>query len=59
VGETRYAIDVRNPERRSRGVARAVLDGTPVDPLAIPLAADGRSHRLEVVLGEQEPERAP
>ena len=51
-GETRYAIDVVNPERRSRGVAQAVLDGTSVDPSAIPLSDDGGRHELKVVLGE-------
>ena len=51
-GETLYAIDVVNPERRSRGVAEAVLDGTAVDPSAIPLADDGGRHELKVVLGD-------
>ncbi len=51
-GATRYLIDVVNPERRSRGVAQAVLDGTSVDPRAIPLSDDGGRHELKVVLGE-------
>jgi cyclic beta-1,2-glucan synthetase len=51
-GETRYTIDVANPERRSRGVARALLDGRPVDPSAIPLCDDGGRHELSVLLGE-------
>jgi cyclic beta-1,2-glucan synthetase len=51
-GETRYAIDVANPAGRSRGVAQALLDGTAVDPCAIPLSDDGRRHELHVVLGE-------
>ncbi len=52
-GATRYAIDVANPERRSRGVAHALLDGTPVDPSVIPLSDDGGRHELKVVLGER------
>jgi cyclic beta-1,2-glucan synthetase len=52
-GATRYAIEVVNPERRTRGVALAVLDGKDVDPAAIPLADDGGRHELRVVLGEQ------
>jgi cyclic beta-1,2-glucan synthetase len=52
-GATRYAIDVVNPERRSRGVARALLDGTAVDPSAIPLSDGGGRHELKVVLGER------
>ena len=51
-GETLYAIDVVNPDRRSRGVAEAVLDGASVDPSAIPLSDDGGRHELRVVLGE-------
>jgi len=51
-GATRYEMDVVNPERRARGVARAVLDGREVDPRAIPLADDAGRHELRVVLGE-------
>ncbi|MGD1148848.1 MAG: glucoamylase family protein [Thermoanaerobaculaceae bacterium] len=50
-GKTRYTIAVENPERRCRGVASAELDGSPADPAAIPLADDGRAHRVRVVLG--------
>jgi cyclic beta-1,2-glucan synthetase len=50
-GATRYAIEVANPERRARGVAEALLDGTPVDPRAIPLKDDGGRHELKVCLG--------
>ena len=51
-GSTHYAIEVVNPEHRSRGVARAVLDGSPVDPRAIALSDDGGRHELKVTLGE-------
>jgi len=51
-GATRYEIAVVNPERRSRGIAEAVLDGTSVDPRAVPLRDDGGRHELKVVLGE-------
>ena len=50
-GTTPYTIVVENPERRCRGVASAELDGSPADPAAIPLADDGRAHRVRVVLG--------
>ncbi len=50
-GKSHYTIVVDNPERRCRGVASAELDGSPVDPAAIPLADDGRAHRVRVVLG--------
>jgi cyclic beta-1,2-glucan synthetase len=51
-GATHYAIDVVNPERRSRGVAQALLDGALVDPCAIPLSDDGGRHEVKIVLGE-------
>ncbi|MGH7645238.1 MAG: GH36-type glycosyl hydrolase domain-containing protein, partial [Gemmatimonadales bacterium] len=52
-GGTRYEIAVANPEHRCRGIAEAELDGTPVDPAAIPLVDDGATHRVRVVVGEQ------
>jgi cyclic beta-1,2-glucan synthetase len=50
-GATRYEITVTNPEHRCRGVAEADLDGAPVDPAAIPIVDDGRTHVVRVVLG--------
>jgi cyclic beta-1,2-glucan synthetase len=54
-GKARYTIVVENPERRCGGVASVELDGSPADPTAIPLADDGRAHRVRVVLGEPAP----
>ena len=54
-GRTGYDISVANPEHRCRGVAEATLDGSPVDPAAIPLVDDGATHRVRAVLGEQTP----
>jgi cyclic beta-1,2-glucan synthetase len=48
---TTYAIEVVNPDHHSRGVVSAVLDGQPVDPTAIPLAEDGQTHQVRIVLG--------
>jgi cyclic beta-1,2-glucan synthetase len=53
VGETRYEITVSNPERRSRGVAAAEMDGAAVDPRAIPLVDDAGTHRVAVRLGAE------
>jgi cyclic beta-1,2-glucan synthetase len=50
-GSTHYEIEVANPERRCRGVARALFDGRPVSASAVPLVDDGKRHSLEVVLG--------
>jgi cyclic beta-1,2-glucan synthetase len=52
LGRTRYEIEVSNPDRRCRGIAVAELDGVPVDPGAIPLADDGGTHKVRLLLGE-------
>ncbi len=51
VGQTKYNIEVENPQRRCRGVAQATLDGAAVDPAKIPLVDDGRTHQVKAVLG--------
>src|SRR5439155_180796 len=38
--------------RRCRGVGAATLDGAPVDAAAIPLLNDGRTHEVQIVLGD-------
>ena len=48
---TRYLISVSNPDRVCLGVVRASLDDAPIDAGAIPLAGDGRTHHVRVVLG--------
>jgi cyclic beta-1,2-glucan synthetase len=55
VGRTLYRINVTNPEHRCRGVQSAEIDGVSVDPLAIPLHDDGRTHDVAVVLGKRGP----
>lgn len=52
VGGTGYAITVANPDRLSRGVAAATLDGQAVDPSAVPLVDDGIIHQVHVVMGK-------
>ena len=52
VGATRYRIVVLNPGHRCTGVRSAELDGAAVDPDAIPLLEDGRTHDVVVELGE-------
>ncbi len=47
-----YTIAVENPKRVSRGVASCELDGTTLSGgTAIPLADDGATHQVRVVLG--------
>jgi cyclic beta-1,2-glucan synthetase len=52
---TRYEISVVNPYKHCRGVASAKLDGETVDSRVVPLIDDGGVHRLEVVIGGDQP----
>jgi cyclic beta-1,2-glucan synthetase len=58
-GSSLYEIVVDNPQRRCRGVRSVELDGARVDALAVPLADDGGTHRLRVVLGDGTARPAP
>ena len=51
VKRTTYVISVLNPDKHSRGVVEASLDGQAVDAGAIPLTDDGLTHQVRVVLG--------
>ena len=58
--DSRYEITVSNPTRRCRGVATATLDGALVNAAAIPLLNDGRTHDVQIVLGDEaDRERGP
>jgi cyclic beta-1,2-glucan synthetase len=52
---TRYEIRVRNPHGRAGEVVEARLDGSVLAPAGggalVPLAHDGATHRVEVILG--------
>jgi len=48
--DSRYEITVANPTRRCRGIAKATLDGAPVNAAAIPLLNDGRTHDVQMFL---------
>jgi cyclic beta-1,2-glucan synthetase len=50
-GRTRYRLTVANPRHLSGGVESATLDGAVIDPEAIPLADDGGTHEVSVVIG--------
>ncbi len=49
---TRYAIEVRNPNRVCRGVKSVKVDGTFIAGNTLPGFDDGQTHRVVVVLGE-------
>jgi cellobiose phosphorylase len=55
-GATTYDIEVLNPDGRARGVVSATLDGEPLacvgGGVRVPVACDGRTHRVEAVLGD-------
>jgi cyclic beta-1,2-glucan synthetase len=53
LGGTRYEIEVENPQHRCRGISSVELDGEVVNPAAIPLRDDGRTHRVRAVIGER------
>jgi cyclic beta-1,2-glucan synthetase len=49
---SRYELVVENPHGTTRGVSSAELDGTPLEEkVKIPLADDGATHRVRVILG--------
>ncbi len=49
-GDT-YQIKVTNPKGVSKGVASLTVDGKTVAGNVIPVAGDGKTHQVEVVLG--------
>jgi cyclic beta-1,2-glucan synthetase len=51
VDQTLYEISVENPQQQCRGVASATLDGSEVDPMAIPLTGDAGRHQIRIVMG--------
>jgi cyclic beta-1,2-glucan synthetase len=56
----RYEIAVENPDGATRGVSEVELDGTRLaDAATVPLADDGATHRVRVVLGEVRGRQAP
>jgi len=59
----RYEIRVENPDGVSRGVKRVELDGSELTTTHIPIADDGATHRVRIVLGvvheTPEPEKNP
>jgi cyclic beta-1,2-glucan synthetase len=52
-GSARYEIRVENPDRVSRGILSAEMDGTIFSerPLRLPLLDDGGVHNVRVILG--------
>lgn len=51
---TLYDILVSNPDRVSKGVRRVVLDGAVLGDGKVHLTDDGKTHNVEVIMGEQQ-----
>jgi cellobiose phosphorylase len=49
-GDT-YQIEVINPDAKSKGVKKVILDGSPYKSNLIPVFGDGKEHKVKVVLG--------
>ncbi len=49
-GDT-YEIDIKNPSHVCKGVKSLTVDGKTVDGVVVPVIGDGKTHRVEVVLG--------
>lgn len=52
-----YDVEVVNPDHVTSGVRSVRVDGRPLpgDGKIVPAFADGKAHRVEVVMGEREP----
>jgi cyclic beta-1,2-glucan synthetase len=48
-----YEIEILNPDRVWTGVLKAEIDGTAVDPQAIPKAAGGGTHVVKITMGRR------
>jgi len=53
-GDATYEISVENPDRRCKGLSSVVLDGVTLigAKAEIPLAKDGRTHSVHIIMGE-------
>jgi cellobiose phosphorylase len=46
-----YNIDIKNPEKVSKGVKNVTVDGKQLDSNIIPYFSDGKEHNVEVIMG--------
>jgi cellobiose phosphorylase len=49
-GDT-YEIEIKNPDHVNKGVKSLTVDGQAVEGCIVPVAGDGKTHKVEVVLG--------
>ena len=50
--ETIYQIQVNNPEHVQKGVRSVSLDGKQLEDLAVPIKQDGKTHQVEILMGD-------
>jgi len=46
-----YEIEVKNPHRVSRGVKKILADRRPLEGNVVPAFADGKLHKIKVIMG--------
>ena len=46
-----YEIEVKNPAHVNKGVKKLTVDGAEISGCVIPVAGDGKTHKVEVELG--------
>ena len=46
-----YEISVKNPDNISKGVKSMVVDGQSVEGCIAPIFSDGKTHKVEVIMG--------
>ena len=46
-----YAIEVKNPEHVSKGIASIAVDGETIQGIVLPIFQDNNEHRIAVVMG--------
>lgn len=48
-----YQIEVKNPDHVCRGVKSVKVDGREIGGNVVPVFGDGKTHRVEVIMGEE------
>ena len=46
-----YEIEIKNPDHVCKGVKKLTVDGNEIEGCIVPVAGDGKTHKVEVVLG--------
>jgi cyclic beta-1,2-glucan synthetase len=52
-GDSKYRIEVKNPQKVQQGVKSIILDGRQLDASFIPLTDDGKPHHIVVTMGTE------